>query len=339
MAPLIFGVERNSEAGHFATWIGGNVTCDRGITNVYNNPGMVSEAVAEVGAALAKGFARVVFQLGCEQKLLSEVSASGYGKALKEVVKALEEAHPGKVVYELINEPYFCGPHQKSNASDYAAIIKAAYEEVEALGLPKMPTLLVAGFLTYERVNGSGVGLGTFSDYTAGAGWLKDILTAWPTAATKINGFTSHPYGEPKVAATGEGNNNIRAAKLQHEQAVALGYAPAATSNWWITEIGYYDKAHESGEKYTGFGAVATEAEQSGKLKEALEEVLVFHEEGWCVAVSVFTDHEGEGWNIWGRTAQATLTTFAEAHGTEVPIPRPPVRSPSRQAVFRGMYR
>lgn len=310
------GITHNSFAGHSATWAPSKVLYDRGgfLEIEVGEAEAIPHALGAVKLSLEDGLKPILLIEPTEGLVLSKVVVATYAKGVKEIVKAVEEAHPSQVIYELINEPYFKGPHEKSNAKDYANLIKAAYEEVESLKLAKMPTLLVAGFLTYEEVNAEGVGTKAFSDYTVGRGWLKDIATQWPEGLVKINGFTSHPYGEPKVAATGEGNNNIRAGKLQHEQAVILGFSVAATNNWWFTEFGYYDKT-QTATPYTGFGSVVSQAEQASKLKEALEEEQIFAEEGWLKGALYFSDHETEGWNIFGRTAQGTLTTFAGVHG------------------------
>lgn len=310
---LLLGIEANSANGHAPIWTAGKIKGDRGefIEYSYNE----AELIAHVEGVKAS------YTAGCVPVTLVEVSKSylanivpaTYAAKFREVVEAVRSKNPGKpyYVFEIINEPYNCG-EKGSNASDYALICKAVYEAVEGAGIPMWPTaggvmLLCAAHLTYQKKTSEKVA-GEFSDYTTGHGWMKDFLEAWPASKEKVNGWTSHPYGEPKVAASAEGNNNIRSAKLQHEQAVALGFGATGTNNWWITEVGY------GLPPVAGFGAVATEALQASKLGEALEEMLTFRTEGWLKAIIVFAD-QGAEWGLFGKTGQGVLTAFGVAHG------------------------
>lgn len=310
---LIFGVQSNSANGHSATWTAARVRGDRGGNIEYNyNDAELIAHLAGVKASYEQGCLPItLIEVG--QMYLANIVPLTYAAKFLEAVVAVRAANPGKpyYVFEIINEPFNCGSNG-SNASDYAAICKATYEALETAKVPLWPAaggvmLLVAAHMTYQKKISEKVG-GAFSDWTTGGGWLKDFIEAWPAAKEKVNGWTSHPYGEPNVEASHEGNNEIASAFLQHEQAVLLGYGPTGTNNWWITEFGF------GVPPVSGHGAVATEALQASKLKESLEQMLPWHAAGWLTAVNVFADGITE-WGIWGKTAQGVLTAFASAHG------------------------
>jgi len=315
MTALIFGVDGNSSNGHSATWSAAGVKGDRGgfVEYSYSEPELLAH-LAGTTASYADGCLPVVL-IGVEGQYLGKITPANYAKAFREAVEKVRTENPNRPYYafEIINEPYDCGPNG-SNAADYAAICKATYEAVEAAGIPLWPhaggvMLLVAAHLTYQKKTSETVG-GEFSDYTTGHGWIKDFAEAWPESLTKVNGWTSHPYGKPREAAH-EGNNGIRSAKVQHENAVACGFNTTGTNNWWVTEFGYnVGGAEEKSE------SVKTNAEQASKLQEALEELQEFHSEGWLKAVFAYADEDG-GWTLWGKEAQTVLTTWAAAHAVE----------------------
>lgn len=310
---LLLGIEANSANGHAPTWTAGKIKGDRGEFIEYNyNEAELIAHVEGVKASYTAGCVPITL-VEVSQVYLANIVPATYATKFREVVEAVRSKNPGKpyYVFEIINEPYNCGSNG-SNASDYALICKAVYEAIEAAAIPLWPTaggviLLCAAHMTYQKKTSEKVG-GAFSDWTTGGGWMKDFLEAWPAGKTKVNGWTSHPYGEPKTEATHEGNNEISSAKLQHEQAVLLGFNATGTNNWWITEFGY------GLPPVAGHGAVATEALQASKLKEALEEMLTFRQEGWLKAAIVFAD-QGAEWGLFGKTGQGVLTAFGAIHG------------------------
>lgn len=313
---ILFGIYRNRAGGHSATWLANKIRLDRGDTSsgspeIVWNEGTPAQAVTQITNSLAAGLQPFMIINIDDGELLSKVSLSGFSTAAKNIIKAVEEAHPGKTRYEIVNEPQFKGPQGKSNAKDYANICKATYEAVEAAGFGHVP-MLVTCFETYEIVSSEGVKTGTFSSYTSGGGWMKDFVTAWPEAPKKVNGLVSHNYGAPKVAPSGEGNNNIRSAQLHHETALSLGFVCASLQAHWATEFGYWDESIGGPQE---FGGAANAAAQASKLKEALEEMLKFSEEGWFAGCLYFADNTGEPWGIWGKEAATIYEAFALAHG------------------------
>lgn len=313
---LLLGIEENTGNGHAeSVWVPAKIKLDRGsfVEFSYNEGSLLEHVAGGSKLSYEKGTTPIVL-LGVSKTYLANIVPATYAKAFREVVEQVKTTNPGKpyYVFEIINEPYFCG-EKGSNASDYAAICKATYEEIEAHSIPLWPAaggviLLCGAHLTYQKKVSEKV-LGAFSDYTKGEGWMFDFKTAWPGSTTKVNGWTSHPYGEPG-ASNSEGNNNIGSTAVQHENAVSLGFTETGTSNWWVTEVGYRVGGG------TGPGEGCTEATQSSKLKEALEQLLGYHNEGWLKAICVFSD----GTTEWGidspRPAQAMYTAFGEAHGT-----------------------
>jgi hypothetical protein len=308
----LFGVTHNSFNGHSAAWVASKVKLDRGgfIEYAFNEAELLAH-VAGVKTSYEDGCTPVVL-LDVEETFLGKVSAAAYAKAAVEVQQRIQAENPGKPFYilELMNEPYNLGP-KGSNAKDYALICKATYEAFEAAKIPLWPAvggtmLLVAAHLTYQLKVTETEG-GAFSDYTTGHGWIRDFAEAWPEGLTKVNGWTSHPYGEPNTEVSHEGNNEIASAKTQHEQAVLVGFSAVGTNNWWVTEFGYNVGGG-------GFGGVATAALQASKLLEALEQLEKCHNEGWLTAIMVYADGLTE-WGIWERPAAETLKTFAQAHG------------------------
>src|SRR6185437_8733586 len=316
---ILFGVNNNDENGHSAEWVAAKVLGDRGgfVEFTYNEAEFIAHVEGGTNLSYSLGLTPSIL-IGVANAYLGGINANTYATACVNAITAVRGKNPGKpyYVFELINEPYNCG-EKGSNAADYALICKAVYEKVEAAGIPLWPAtggvmLLCAAHLTYQLKTSEKVA-GAFSDYTTGGGWMKDFITAWPGAATKVNGWTAHPYGFPKTEPTHEGNNNIRSAKLQRENAFAVGFGNCpGINNWWLTEFGYNIHAGE------GIAFVPDAATQAAKLKEALEEVEEFRQEGWCKAAIVFADGTVE-WGIDAKPAQKVLEEFAIKHGVAYP--------------------
>lgn len=300
----LYGINSNSANGHSATWVAGNVVGDRSNNldvEYSDSPATVTAAVAR---SLADGCRPMVIINVPDSTLLSNVSPSAYAKGAKAIIGRVVADHPTVRNFELINEPWNKGPHKKSNASDYANLVKTAYEEVATLGLANIG-LLVAGFGTYELVDGNGEGIGKLSDTTYGGGWISDLAAQQPTLKETINGWTSHPYG----AAEGPSEHHdggMTATEDQRNDAGRAGFNLAGRNNWWITEVGF-----EIGG--TGPASVTTEAEQASETLKILNRALKWHDEGWLQGVFIYDDGS-TGFNIYGRKGQTTLTTFASEH-------------------------
>ncbi len=119
-----------------------------------------------------------------------------------------------------------------------------------------------------------------------------------------ITAWTSHPYGRPT-----EINNEVHFGFLTTitlREAVKRS-GGAGHNNWWITEVGFSIGGTEPPD-------VGTEAEQSNRLLEDLEQAQLLGEAGWLKAFVVYADNE-ETWNIYGKTAGTTYQNFANAHG------------------------
>lgn len=319
---LKFGICNNQAAGHSATWLASRVRYDRstGVQCGYSEAGAATKMVEGVAKDLEHGVKPIVIIDVGNSTLLSTVSATTYGEKFAEIVLAVEEAHPGVTIYEVMNEPEGKGPHGRSNAADYAACAKSAYTHVEALGL-KVPMLVYSGgvyvIVNSEGKTGAELGGGdTFSDPATGGGWLKDLVTAWPEAVSKVTGLTSHNYG--RAGENQEYKTGIKSVKEQNRLAKELGFACASTQSWWMTEFGFFDEA--IGGAWSLSSKAANAAEQASLLKAAVEELVLFAEEGWLAGIVAFTDHETGGstekaWSLWGNEAGADYRALAAAHG------------------------
>lgn len=321
--PFVFGINENY--GDYSTWVPANVLGDRGgninesgTTNglglEYNSTTSERERlVTYVGERLAKGMIPDVI-VDC--KSLASVTASTYAADFLAIIKGVLVAHPtAKVVFEIINEPYF-KTTEAVGIKRYAEICKATYEAVEKalskkeLGeLASMPTLLVAAWGRYAYFEG---GKEYFSNPESGRGWLRDLLKEWPEGKKKINGFYSHPYGNSvagPLSVVSEGQEDgFRAVASEHQIAVEEGCVGA--SNFWVTEYGW-NRTH-----LPGSSEAAREAEQAEKMQEALELAWQFYAEGWLKAsMAYFNFGYGEeaGLGLYGTPSQGVLTSFASA--------------------------
>lgn len=318
--PLVFGIQNSISNGHNAAYAAGTgkkISANRERTITYNEVGAeLTEDLAAIKVGY-ENFTHTSTIIGVNNAFLANVVPATFGTGAREIVEKVMTQNPGQpyYIFELINEPYNDG-EKGSNASDYAKLVQAAYEAVEAAKIPLWPAaggamLLVAAHMTYQKKTSEKVA-GEFSDWTTGHGWMKDLIEAWPGGAAKINGWYSHPYGEPNVAASAEGNNHIASGKLQHDTAVTLGFNSTGTNNWWFTEFGYDVSAGG------GFGEGNTIEQQRTKLKQALEQMLPWRAEGWLKGVIVFADGAAN-WGIWGAAegerAAKMFKEFAEAHG------------------------
>jgi hypothetical protein len=305
---ILFGINGGkADEGHASTWTSKKIIVGRSVEVEYTaTPATVS---TEVGEALALGISRPIVLIETPgEAALSSISTSAFAEGVKAIVQKVTEQHPSVRVFELINEPWERGPHHASNASDYAALMKAAYEKVAAAGITNV-TLLVAAHGTYQKVNSAGEGTGEWSDLHSSKGWVADMLAAQPSLKAggeyPITGWTSHPYGGPTEINT-EFNSGFLSAVAQRESVRLHG--GAGYNNWWITEVGF----KIGGEGPSG---VATEAEQSARLLEDLEQAQLLGEAGWLKGFVVYADSATELWNIYGKTAGTTYQNFANEHG------------------------
>ena len=304
---LLYGINSNSESEHSATWVAGNVVGDRSNNldvEYSDSPAKVSEAVA---TSLADGCLPIVTINVRDSTLLADVSPSAYARGAKAIVDRVVADHPTVRTFELINEPWNKGPHRKSNASDYANIVKSTYEEVGSLGLAKV-SLLVAGWGTYELVDSNGEGTGKFSDTSRGGGWIHDVAALQPSLKETINGWTSHPYGAAE-GPSAHHDTGMTATEDQRNDAGSAGFNLPGRNNWWITEVGF-----EIGG--SGPESVTTEPEQAAETLRTLKRALRWHNEGWLRGVFIYDDGS-TGFNIYGRQAQTTFTKFATEHRSD----------------------
>jgi hypothetical protein len=301
---MLFGINSNSSGGHSATWVAGNVVGDRSndLDVLYSDsPAAASEAV---GKSLADGCQPVVIIDVEDSSLLSNVSPSGYAAGAKALVQRVVADHPTVRTFELINEPYFKGPQKKSNAADYANILAKTYEEVATLGL-KDVRLLVAGWGSYEVVDGSGEGTGKVSDPEQGGGWIHDLAAAQPALRQAVNGWTTHPYGSPEGPSEHH-EYGMTSTEDQRNDAGLVGFNLAGRNDWWITEVGF-----EAGG--SGPNSSTSEDMQAEKTLVVLKRALTWHKEGWLQGLFIYDDGSS-GYNIYGRKAQAVFTRFASEH-------------------------
>lgn len=304
---LVFGLNSNSSKGHSATWTAANILGDRSDhldVDYGESPATVSSAV---GTSLADGCTVPLVIINTpESTVLHAINPATYAASVKAIVERVKADHPTVTTFELINEPPFKGPHRKSNAVDYAAIVKATYEA--CAGLLSTTTLLVAAWATYEIVTEAGVQTGTFSDIHHEGGWLHDIAHSahGPYLKEHVNGWVSHAYGAASGAANSEGTGGFASASDQHAKAVSEGFNATGTNNWWITEVGF---------NIGGGGAegVPTAAAQAAALQTILNTALGYYTQGWLKAIFIYDDGNS-GFNIYGREAQTVYTTFATAH-------------------------
>jgi hypothetical protein len=228
---------------------------------------------------------------------------------LESLIKQVIADHPTVRTFELINEPYSKGPHERSNASDYANIVLATYEKVKGEGIVGV-TLLVAAYGTYRKVNSEGEYVNEWSDVHFGGGWVADILSAQPALKAggeyPITGWTSHPYGQP-TEITSEVTYGFLTVVANRETVKRSG--GSGYNNWWITEVGF---------ALVGEG-VEAEANQSDLLLKDIQQAQLLGEAGWLKVFVIYDDSETEPKNIYGRTAGTTYQNFANERGL-VPV-------------------
>jgi hypothetical protein len=301
---LLYGINSNSAAGHSTTWVAANVVGDRS----NNLEALYSESPEEVSANVAKSLADgcvpLVIINSPDEKVLSEVSPSAYASGAMAIIARVVADHPTVRTFELINEPYFKGPHKMSNAADYANIVEKTYEQASTTHL-KDVRLLVAAWGRYELVDGGGEGTGKISDPEEGGGWIHDMAVQQPGLKKLVNGWSSHPYG-PAEGPSEHHEFGMTATEDQRNDAGSLGFNLAGRNDWWITEVGF----NLGG---SGRSGADTEQEQAADTLKVLTRSLTWHEEGWLRAVFIYDDGS-TGYNIYGRRAQATFTRFASEH-------------------------
>jgi hypothetical protein len=302
-----FGIDGNQDNGHSAEWIKSKIFggSHGSLETEYDasSPVEVSEAV---GDALELGISPPIVTIDTHNATrLSLVTPATYAEKAVAMIKQIVSEHPTATTYELINEPWYKGA-QGSNASDYAAIVQATYEKVAAEGLTGL-TLLVGAHGDYEEVNAEGSteeGKRPWSQTYGGRGWTADVLTSHPELKTLVNGWYSHPYGRPKENWQQSGGMYA----VQSDRLMVIRHGGSGYNNWWVTEVGF-NLGHE------GPAGVATEAEQSEKLKEDLETSVEWSKEGWFTGILPYADGGSEGYNIWKTPAGKMYMSFAALHG------------------------
>lgn len=312
-----------------ATWLSAGAKIQRGselgIEPEYNAP--PAEVVAGVKRAIGEGFTPIVMIQTPQATVLSAVSTAAFGEGVAAIIAAVEAAYPQQVVYELINEPFFKGPHGKSNAADYGKLIKSAYEHVAALKLGAMPQMLVAAFGTYEMVNGAGEGTAVFSDVYKGEGWIADVCKELGGQLTAINGWAIHPYG--LASGPGDNEDNFALSVAADYRGRIFQEGAGGSENIWITEFGYAVIAGESK------GAeVKTEAERLAAFKAALPRIWRWMQEGWLTACVFYAAEAAAKWNLINTTSGAYVASFIAAH--QNPNPNTPDLTVRRKQI--GCY-
>lgn len=305
---VLFGINAgNTNHGHTA-WVSNRVCLGRGVPGLdaeysTTTPTEVSTAVGE---ALAVGITPIVIINASDEVVLSSIVPSTYAEKAVAIIKKVIEQHPAVRTFEILNEPYLKGPHHKSNAADYANILLATYEKLAAEGIVEV-TLLASAAGTYEKVDASGVGTGEFSDVHSGGGWVHDLLATKPQLKAggtfPITGWTSHPYGKPTEIGN-EFNSGFLVSIALRESVKRNG--GSGYNNWWITEVGVNIEG-------------ISEAEQSTRLQEDLEQAQLMGEAGWLKALVVYDDSETEPWNVYGKAAGTMYQSFASEHGLVPP--------------------
>lgn len=303
----IYGGETNH--GH-TEWAAHRICVGRGAPGLDADYATTTpaEVSASVGAALAAGISVPLVIINTEDSLLlTESIAATYAEKAAAIIERVTTDHPTVKTFELINEPYSKGPHERSNASSYAKIILATYEEVSNKGITGV-TLLVATYGTYRKVNGAGEYTNEWSDVHFGGGWVADILSAQPAlkaaGAHPITGWTSHPYGQP-AEITSEviyGFLTVVANRETVKRNGGSGY-----NNWWITEVGF---------KITE----VSEPVQSELLQEDAEQAQLLGEAGWLKAFIVYDDSPTAPYNIYGKAAGTMYQNFASERGLVPPV-------------------
>jgi hypothetical protein len=301
---ITFGIDAGKTDHGHTEWTAHHVKLGRGTPGLDVEYTEAATTVSTaVGEALTAGIVPLVIINTPDSTVLSSITAATYAEKAAAIIKKVTEQHSSVRTFEIINEPYAKGPHSKSNASDYAKILKATYEKVAAEGITEV-TLLAATVGTYEKVNAEGVPTGVFSDIHQGEGWVHDLLNAETSlkegGANAITGWTSHPYGKP-VEINNEFSSGFLTAVAIRE--TVKRYGGGGYNNWWITEVGFNTGG-------SGPSHVASEAEQSERLLEDLKQAQLLGEAGWLKALVVYADN-GETWNVFGKTYE----TFANEHG------------------------
>jgi hypothetical protein len=215
--------------------------------------------------------------------------------------------------FELFNEPWACGPHGGSNASDYANLVLAAYKKAHESGVSGV-TMLVAAFGEYQKVNAAGEKITEdWSRVNEGNGWLGDLLAAQPELKEgepyAVHGWTSHPYGGA-VEIGHEAHSGFLSAVSQREEVRRHG--GAGYNNWWITEVGF---------QVTEPPTAVEKDQQSASLKQDLETAQLLGVAGWLKCLTVYCDGETEleagkrTFNVYGWPAGTMYATFAYEYG------------------------
>ncbi len=163
---------------------------------------------------------------------LTAIDPTTYANNFVRLVRAFRAADPSITLFEVINEsdrknaPWI--DPQRQNPAKYAAIYVATIDALRAAGITK--TQCVALFSGVDPLEYA-------SNFTAG--WIPLACTAQPTLAAKIEGISTHPYGEA-LDGTGQfwgQNNGWKTIEVWHQQAIDLGiHVP-----WYVTEVGSFD--------------------------------------------------------------------------------------------------
>ena len=230
---FLWGINSNTGAGKSGTWVPAGVKGDRSDNLDVEYTATPAEVSTAAGVSITAGCRPIIILNSPNGTVLSAITPTLYAEKAVAIIKQVVNNHPGVVLFELINEPYFKGPKQKSNASDYAAICKATYEKAVAEGITGVK-LLIALRGEYQHVNSTGEILEGFKH------WIKDFAAAWPAGKEIVNGFVVHPYGKPPPAAAAEEeDSNFLTTKLYHEQVIAEGFNEGACNNVYISEFGF----------------------------------------------------------------------------------------------------
>lgn len=303
---MIFGMNGAQAYGHPALWVENKVYAARSnsLDFIYNEttPLAASEAISKV---LAVGLKIPYTIINADNStFLASINTTTYAEKAAAIIKRVITDHPTVTVFEILNEPYFKGPHNRSNAVDYANIVKATYEKCEAEGITGV-SLLVAGFGDYPLMKSNGEALGTTSLVSAGNGWIVDMYAAQPKLKTLINGWSVHNYGN--INASRQGEYDFLAPISMRE--VIIGKGGSGYNNFHITEIGW-----AVGSKSANESGVPNAAAQASNMEYGLKTSLEWHEAGWMQAYIVYNDNVTE-WGIYNKPAQTVLTEFAKKHG------------------------
>lgn len=197
-------------------------------------------------------------------------------------IRALAGARdPGtEVRFEVMNEPWG-NTTPAYDAGEYAEVLAALLPAAAAAGIPARDIYVAA----------------TGAACTAGScranGWVPALYRAEPALRQEIAGWYLHPYGPPT------GVDELDDGGIQAVPLIRAGMA-SGRENLIVSEVGFCSRdvnnpsGSPAGSDCHGAPVLSSEA-AAASLQRTLEEALVYHREGWLVALIVYSRNDG-GW-------------------------------------------